>query len=516
MVNITISNEDIIHLIMQFMIENNLKEAFKKLKDESGVKYAYVIGDVSSIKDNIMSGNWDKVFQSLECVSLKKETLFMLYEAIIIELVEATEFDIAKCVLFKMSSEVTNQFKFEFKAKFDLLNSLIEKEITSDMYYSSINSTLNLINNRKRLASLVSEELTSILPGRLICLLGQALIQLKNEDNIQKATNIFNTEYSFKSIDINTSSSFVKTKADFHIDLSEDKSFVTCADFSLDGNYLATGSNDGLIELWDVDTFKQSQTLQYQVDGNLMFHNESISVLSFSQNSKLICSGDVASTIKLFSVESGKCLGTFNNVHSKAITSVKLSHNNDLLISSSLDGTIIVIGLKSMKLISEINAHSSFINNASIYWENDTYYSASSDGSAKIWNIRDNQLIRTITINEDTNKSLIGIKVNKNGNAIFVSNKTNTVYLIDYCGHILKLFCTGKKGSIQFFEVSNDNMWLYCIDEDNYLYVFNVQHAVIVNIIELGKGKEILGIVMSNVSEILGIYSNDGLFCVYK
>jgi len=83
-----------------------------------------------------------------------------------------------------------------------------------------------------------------------------------------------------------------------HIDI------VSCVAFSSDGNYIASGSHDSTIKIWDTKTGKYIKTL------DLIFlkskYRLKVSSVVFSNDGKYIVSGSYDGTVKIWSIETGK------------------------------------------------------------------------------------------------------------------------------------------------------------------------------------------------------------------
>jgi WD40 repeat protein len=83
-----------------------------------------------------------------------------------------------------------------------------------------------------------------------------------------------------------------------HIDI------VSCVAFSSDGNYIASGSHDSTIKIWDTKTGEYIKTL------DLIFLKSKsrlkVSSVVFSNDGKYIVSGSYDGTVKIWSIETGK------------------------------------------------------------------------------------------------------------------------------------------------------------------------------------------------------------------
>lgn len=105
---------------------------------------------------------------------------------------------------------------------------------------------------------------------------------------------------------------------------------VTTEAVTVDGSKLATGQADGIIRLWNTSDGKQL--------AQLTTAGKNITSLAISVNAQWLAAGDSNGNVFLFQLSDNKPVGKMT--HSKAVSGLAFHANNQLLYSSSLDGTL--------------------------------------------------------------------------------------------------------------------------------------------------------------------------------
>ncbi|KAH0553451.1 hypothetical protein GP486_006481, partial [Trichoglossum hirsutum] len=108
---------------------------------------------------------------------------------------------------------------------------------------------------------------------------------------------------------------------------------VTSVTFSHDSAWLASGSGDRTVKIWNASSGECLQTLEG--------HSSSVSSVTFSHDSARLASGSESfdNTVKIWDASSGECLQTLKG-HGSTVSSVTFSHNSARLASGSYDNTV--------------------------------------------------------------------------------------------------------------------------------------------------------------------------------
>ena len=152
---------------------------------------------------------------------------------------------------------------------------------------------------------------------------------------------------------------------------------VTAAVFGPDGHWVASGSADNTVRLWDVSSGRELRAL--------VGHKNWIKSLALSRDGEVLASGSNDHTVKLWSVSSGRELSTLKG-HSNPVEVLAFSPDDRWLASGSNDKTIRIWEVATGREVQILKAHAAAIAALAFSPDGLTMASGSSDGTFKIWN----------------------------------------------------------------------------------------------------------------------------------
>ncbi|XP_026190808.1 FACT complex subunit SPT16 [Cyclospora cayetanensis] len=277
------------------------------------------------------------------------------------------------------------------------------------------------------------------------------------------------------------------------------KSHPECAAFSPDGRYLASGSIDGFVEVWDWQLGGLNKDLQYQressADGvfaggvvcmqnHMMMHETAVVAIAFSRDSEALATGSQTGQLKVWLVATGQCIKKIDKAHDAAIASICFSKDNTHLLTGSFDTTARIHGLKAGKTLKEFRGHLTFVNCAIYLPDNSRILTGSADGKVKLWDAKTQDCLSTFTPPIPPHMqaaqclpSVMAVILAPRSlgmDLIYVCTKSNTISLMNYSGKAIKTWTSGKKHGGDFVAacISPRAEWILCAGEDHSLYCF--------------------------------------------
>lgn len=94
----TVKGDDAIHLILQFLKENNLPGTYSILRHESQLTPNF-LKNAEKFSECLLAGKWDYVLNEVEGMTLERAIVMNFYENIGYELMDAQEWDLAKYIV---------------------------------------------------------------------------------------------------------------------------------------------------------------------------------------------------------------------------------------------------------------------------------------------------------------------------------------------------------------------------------------------------------------------------------
>lgn len=161
---------------------------------------------------------------------------------------------------------------------------------------------------------------------------------------------------------------------------------VTSVAFSPDGRYIASGSADNTVKLWEVSTSREIRTLLGRKSG--------VSSVAFSPDGRYIVSGSWDKTIKLWDVATGREIRTLVG-HSQAVTSVAFSPDEKYIVSGSGDKTIRFWDISTGREIRTLADHTKEVTTVAFSPDGKYVASGSRDKTIKLWDVATGMEIKT-------------------------------------------------------------------------------------------------------------------------
>jgi WD40 repeat protein len=154
--------------------------------------------------------------------------------------------------------------------------------------------------------------------------------------------------------------------------------------------YMATGSYDHTVKIWDLNQLAAVHTLQ----------GHRGAVLCLACLPELIATGSVDGTIKLWSVKTGQCKQTLIG-HKSWVNSLAVDAKTNRLISGSSDGTVKVWSSSGGKLLKDLVATNAEVRSVAVSPDGQYLAAGLRYGNAKLWTTDDWKEVATLEAKAD-------------------------------------------------------------------------------------------------------------------
>jgi hypothetical protein len=163
-------------------------------------------------------------------------------------------------------------------------------------------------------------------------------------------------------------------------------SWVMSVALSSDGKRLLTGSGDKTARLWDVDSGKTVHTFQG--------HTDPVFSVALSSDGMRVLTGSDDRTARLWDVESGNTLQIFLG-HTHWVRSVALSSDGKRVLTGSDDQTARLWDVESGKTLQTFKGHTDPVTSVALGSDGKRLLTGSDEQTARLWDVESGKSVQT-------------------------------------------------------------------------------------------------------------------------
>jgi WD40 repeat protein len=149
--------------------------------------------------------------------------------------------------------------------------------------------------------------------------------------------------------------------------------------FSPDGKTLASGNEDGTIQLWDLRAGKPLRTLN---------NGEAVRAIAFGRDSKTLVSESYNQIVKIWNLQTGELISTPIKDSGTVFVNAVALHPNGRILASALggsEGILNLFDLQTGNAINPLTGSSSVVSSLAFTPNGQTLVSGNFDGTITFW-----------------------------------------------------------------------------------------------------------------------------------
>jgi WD40 repeat protein/transcriptional regulator with XRE-family HTH domain len=236
--------------------------------------------------------------------------------------------------------------------------------------------------------------------------------------------------------------------------------------FSPDEHTLATGSLDGTVKLWDL----QSGALLW-----IGSHTDLVYSVVFSPDGRLLASGGKDGTVRFWKPFSGKLIQTLESPGG-AVDALAWSPNGQQLAAGCWDGSVRLwqVGSGEPGSVSDARAlvgHSHWVHGLAFAPDGTRLVTGSWDGTVKLWDVANERVLHTLT---GHTQPVNDVAWSPDGATVASAGADNKIWLWDVAENRYRAVLHGHRSTVYRLAFTPESQYLLSGSEDRTIRVWEV------------------------------------------
>ncbi|MFN6583565.1 MAG: WD40 repeat domain-containing protein, partial [Aulosira sp. ZfuVER01] len=223
---------------------------------------------------------------------------------------------------------------------------------------------------------------------------------------------------------------------------------VNCLAFSPDGKFIASGSSDSTVCLWNIIG---NPTAQF-----LLGHEQEVNCLAFSPDGKFIISGSIDGILCLWDLQGNLITQPWQG-HEEGVISVTFNSNGNCIISVGFDGTVCLWNLQGNAIAQPWRGHKEGVISVTFSPKSDSIISVGFDGTVCLWDLQGNAITQPWHRHE---AKIICVAFSPDRKFIVSGSSDSTVRLWDIQGNPVGQPWHGHEGRVNSVAFSPDGKFI--------------------------------------------------------